>query len=71
MIRFFIVLYYDGFQIINLKSVKKEQVCSWFNIQNAPSESVIFIRATGVRNNQWIASLFSEIIVLYSINLCL
>ena len=69
MIRFFIVLYYDGFQIINLKSVKKEQVCPRFNIQNAPPESAIFIRATGVRNNQWIASFFSEIIVLYSINL--
>ena len=55
----FIFLYYEAFQAINPKCVKKEQICPQFNIQNTLPVSAAFIRAIGVRNYKLIFLFFS------------
>ena len=65
---FFIVLYYEAFQPINSKCIKKK-VSPRFSVENNPPVRAVFIRAISVCYDKWIFSFFSEIIVLWPINL--
>ena len=66
---FLIILDNKMFQTIKTKRIKWQNVCFWLNIKHAPPLSSPLAGAVSICYDKWIFSLFSEIIIAWSINL--